>query len=184
MLLANSNKPQASRTLWIRCCLVFVAGCSSNAASSQDDGGTDASAPADARVPDASGSAASDSRAASAEAAVGRTQPDGDVPLTITGIGDSCLFGSDCPPGSNCDYLFCSKACSSDGDCVGSHTGGQNAQGTPNLCVVVINASGAAVPICDPGCHGANDCLALGQYCRSSSAFDAGIQVMACWQTP
>jgi hypothetical protein len=188
-----SQNERSARLAGLALSCTAILGCSSNTAPA-GDGGLDGPEEAamdrpqgtpDGAVLDASPSAP-DATARGPEASTpdASSPRESGSPPAGTGIGDSCLFASDCPAGVSCDYLFCSKPCSADADCAGSHAGGRNAQGTANHCVLVVNAIGATVPICDPGCAGANDCLALGQYCRSTQAVSAGPATMVCWQTP
>jgi hypothetical protein len=140
----------------------------------------DASASSDAATTSTDASDASSNPGA---AETGAPPVDSGGPLPgPTGIGDSCLFDSDCPPGASCD-LVCVRPCVTDADCAGSHGGGRNAQGAQNRCVQTLDPVSNTVSLmCAAGCVTQAECNPLGLLCKLAPDGDAGTPVMICEQ--
>jgi hypothetical protein len=99
-----------------------------------------------------------------------------------TGVGDACLFDSECPTGTYCE-LFCSRACAADGDCAGNYAGGRNGQGQENRCVQIRDElTGKTWLACFPGCNGTTDCFS-GLECQPGPTA-AGGTTMVCAAPP
>jgi hypothetical protein len=148
------------------------------ARSADAGGGNDASMTGGG---DASTANAEDSSPGETSPDTGSPAPEGGGPLPgPTGIGDSCLFDSDCPQGSSCD-LVCVAGCTTDMDCAGSHGDGRNAQGVQNRCVQTLDPTTNLVSLeCWPGCNTQAECNPLGLTCRPAPDGDAGTAVNIC----
>lgn len=84
----------------------------------------------------------------------------------VGGTGDACTSTTQCPAADYCATTlgYCSRTCSSSGDCNGIGSGGVNTtNGEYNFCIRTTGASD-----CRAGCATNADCTAYpGTYCRT-----------------
>jgi hypothetical protein len=172
--------PSGTGSVWALAACVALAACGgSGGKTTVAAGGAGGDAGHDAGGGAGSGGAGRDAGAGTG----GSGMPDGSAqehaPPAPIGVGDACFFDADCPGGGPC-VLFCSKGCTTDADCAGSHAGGRNAQGVQNRCVQTLDPiSGTMSLTCFPGCNGQSDCNPLGLICRAGPGA-GNTTVMVC----
>ncbi len=95
---------------------------------------------------------------AGALAALASCEVDKCVVCSELGVGDPCSPQDNaCVAGLLCLAGWCTKACSTDADCVGLGAGGGNGIGQPNACIQTTTSG----RICYPGCGSDTDCAAF-----------------------